>query len=82
MAATPNRVASTRSNAVGVPPRWTWPRIVTRVSKPVRCSISSASMLPIPPRRAWPNCVHLAAMRALSVPSSGVAPSATTTIDA
>ena len=31
-AATPKRVASTRSNAVGVPPRWTWPRIVIRVS--------------------------------------------------
>ena len=31
-AATPKRVASTRSNATGVPPRCTWPRIVTRVS--------------------------------------------------
>ena len=26
IAATPKRVASTRSNAVGVPPRWMWPR--------------------------------------------------------
>ena len=43
MAAMPKRVDSTRSKAVGVPPRWTWPRIVTRVSKPVRSSISSAS---------------------------------------
>ena len=31
-AATPKRVASTRSNATGVPPRCTWPRIVTRLS--------------------------------------------------
>ena len=36
MAAMPNRVASTRSKAVGVPPRCTWPRIVTRDSNPVR----------------------------------------------
>ena len=28
-AAAPKRVASTRSTAVGVPPRWMWPRIVT-----------------------------------------------------
>ena len=40
MAARPIRVASTRSNAAGVPPRCTWPSIVTRVSNPVRCSIS------------------------------------------
>ena len=32
MAATPNREASTRSKAVGVPPRCTWPSVVTRVS--------------------------------------------------
>ena len=32
MAAMPNRVASTRSNAVGVPPRWTWPSTMARVS--------------------------------------------------
>ena len=36
----PKRVASTRSCAVGEPPRWMWPSIVTRVSKPVRRSIS------------------------------------------
>ena len=36
MAATPKRVDSTRSNAVGVPPRCTWPSITTLVSKPVR----------------------------------------------
>src|SRR5438309_2134292 len=34
------RVARTRSRGVGEPPRWTWPSTVTRVSKPVRCSIS------------------------------------------
>ena len=54
-AATPNRVASTRSNAVGVPPRCTWPRIVTRVSMPVRPSISEATTFEMPPRRWWPN---------------------------
>ena len=41
----PKRVASTRSRGVGVPPRWTWPRTVTRVSKPVRSSISRAELL-------------------------------------
>src|SRR5436190_58792 len=35
----PKRVASTRSYAVGVPPRWTCPSTVTRVSMPVLCSI-------------------------------------------
>ena len=29
-AATPNRVPRTRSKAFGVPPRWTWPRMVIR----------------------------------------------------
>src|SRR3989442_1565881 len=33
-AAAPKRVASSRSNAVGAPPRWTWPRIVARISYP------------------------------------------------
>ena len=50
-AAMPKRVARMRSYAVGVPPRRTWPRIVTRVSKPVRFSISSASVLAMPPSR-------------------------------
>ena len=39
----PSRVARRRSRAVGVPPRCTCPRTVTRVSKPVSCSISSAT---------------------------------------
>ena len=43
MAAIPKRVDSTRSNAVGVPPRWTCPSITTRVSKPVRSPISRRS---------------------------------------
>ena len=55
MAAMPKRVASTRSKAVGVPPRWMWPSTVARVSKPVRCSISRSSSWPMPPSRAWPN---------------------------
>src|SRR5215218_8592665 len=40
IAARPNRVASTRSNADGVPPRWTWPRTTARASRPVRSSTS------------------------------------------
>ena len=47
-AATPKRVASTRSKAVGVPPRWTCPSVVTRASKPVRCSISIGQPGPDP----------------------------------
>ncbi len=35
MACSPNRVASTRSNAVGVPPRWMWPSTTVRASLPV-----------------------------------------------
>ena len=42
IAPTPYRVDSTRSNAVGVPPRCTWPSCTTRVSKPVRSPIASA----------------------------------------
>src|SRR5437588_53493 len=81
MAPMPKRVASTRSKAVGVPPRWTWPRIVTRDSNPVRFSISSATTLPMPPRRTWPNWSTSPDCR-LIVPSLGAAPSATTTMDA
>ena len=54
-AARPSRVASTRSKAVGVPPRWMWPSTVARDSMPVRSSISCSSRWPMPPRRAWPN---------------------------
>ena len=36
-------MASQRSNAVGVPPRWTCPRTTARASLPVRSSISEAS---------------------------------------
>ena len=50
----PKRVASTRSYAVGVPPRWTWPRMTGRASLPRRCSSSTASRLPIPAKRSWP----------------------------
>ena len=41
VAAMPQRVASTRSKAVGVPPRCTWPRTVARVSNWVRASTFS-----------------------------------------
>ena len=63
IARTPKRVASTRSYAVGVPPRWTWPRIVMRVSNPVRASISRSSATPIPPRRCVAERVGLARWR-------------------
>lgn len=37
---------STRSKAEGVPPRCTWPRTVTRVSKPRRCTTSCGAERP------------------------------------
>ncbi len=76
----PKRVASTRSNAVGVPPRWVWPSTVVRVSKPVRDSISPSSRCPIPPRRSCPNS-SVPALTVSIVPSRGSAPSATTTME-
>ena len=53
----PKRVARMRSHAVGEPPRWTCPSTVTRVSKPVRLSISSPSRSPTPrfASSLWPN---------------------------
>jgi hypothetical protein len=81
MAAMPKRVARMRSKAVGVPPRWTWPRIVTRVSNPVRSSMSRATRLPMPPSRTWPKASSSSVWTSI-VPSVGVAPSATTTSDA
>ena len=71
IAASPSRVASTRSKAVGVPPRWMWPSTVARVSKPVRCSISRSSSCPIPPRRSWPNS-SLSPLTISIVPSCGM----------
>ena len=55
MAARPSRVASTRSEAVGAPPRWMCPSTVARVSKPVCSSIWRSSQWPTPPRRTCPN---------------------------
>ena len=74
-------MASTRSKAVGVPPRWTWPRTVARASWPVRSSISASSQWPIPPRRAWPKA-SVAPWSAIGIPPFGSAPSETTTIGA
>ena len=71
IAASPSRVASTRSKAVGVPPRWMWPSTVARVSKPVRSSISRSSRWPMPPRRAWPNSSVSPATVSI-VPSRGI----------
>ena len=45
MACRPNRVASTRSNADGVPPRWMCPSTVVRASLPVRFSICAGQPL-------------------------------------
>ena len=75
----PNRVASTRSNAVGVPPRCTCPSTTARDSLPVRFSTSSASSWPIPPSRTCPKASRSPVAVAI-VPSLGVAPSATTMI--
>ncbi len=54
MACSPKRVASQRSKALGVPPRWMCPRTVVRASLPVRFSISFAASSPTPERRTWP----------------------------
>ena len=70
-AAMPKRVASTRSNAVGVPPRWTWPRIVTRVSNPVRPSISEASSVDDATEPLVTEPVHSRTRACSSVPSAG-----------
>ena len=86
-AATPKRVASTRSKAVGVPPRWMWPRVVTRASKPVRRSISSASQVADPAQPGVAELVDRASSTwprradSASGPSAGTAPSEMTTID-
>ena len=72
IACRPKRVASTRSKAVGVPPRWTWPSTVARVSLPVRRSISPSSQWAIPPRRTWPKAsVRLVLGRPACRPSAG-----------
>src|SRR4051812_13166677 len=76
---TPKRVASTRSNAVGVPPRWMWPSTVERVSKPVAFSINSAICCPIPPSRMWPNSSSFSLI--FDSPAASLAPSATTTME-
>src|SRR5437764_2858269 len=75
----PKRVASTRSRGVGEPPRWTCPSTVTRVSKPVRRSISRARASPTPrwDSRTWPNS---SCSPASASPSSSY-PSETTTIE-
>ena len=81
MACSPNLVASTRSNAVGLPPRWTCPSTVVRASFPVRWAISDSNRFPIPERRTWPNG-STSPSRGGNVPSRGTAPSATTIIGA
>ena len=81
IACRPKRVARTRSKAVGVPPRWTWPSTVARVSLPVRRSISPSSQWPIPPRRTWPKA-SICRRSASGTPPTGCAPSATTMIGA
>src|ERR1041385_6123691 len=47
-AAEPNRRASSRSNVVGEPPRWRWPRTRLRVSFPGRRPISPATSSAFP----------------------------------
>ena len=55
--ASPKRVARTRSNAMGVPPRWTWPSTTGRASAPIASEIRSArvSATPALASWAWPN---------------------------
>ena len=52
-----------------------------RVSNPVRSSISRSSSTAIPPRRAWPKASVFAPAVVMPLPSRGVAPSETTTIE-
>ena len=68
-----------RSRGVGEPPRWTWPSTVTRVSKPVRVSISSPSVSPTPrfASSLWPNW----STSPLSSAPGSSQPSLTTTIE-
>ena len=82
MACRPNRVASHRSNAVGVPPRWMWPSTTARASLPVRSSISRASRSPMPPSRTCPKASFSPETSVMSPPSAGTAPSETTMIGA
>ncbi len=79
MACRPKRVASTRSNAVGVPPRWMWPSTEVRASLPVRASMPDASQSPMPASRTWPNASSVWSL-VIRSPSAGSAPSATTMI--
>ena len=74
VACNPKRVASTRSNEVGVPPRCTWPRTVVRTSLPVRRSSSSPSCWATPVNRRWPNSSSPPSRSGI-VPGLGVAPS-------
>ena len=74
-------MASTRSNAVGVPPRWMCPSTVARVSKPVRSLDLALEQLADAAEALVPELVLVAADRLSSVPSFGVAPSAATTIE-
>ena len=76
----PNLLASHRSKAVGVPPRWMWPRTTARASAPVRLSISLAIRSPMPPRRTWPKASFSPETSVMSPPSCGTAPSETTRI--
>ena len=74
IAAMPQRVASTRSNAVGVPPRWTWPSTVARVSKPVRASTSRSSTLPDAAEALVAELVLVAARASRASPRAGSRP--------
>ena len=64
-----------------MPPRWTWPSTVARVSLPVRRSISPSSQWPTPPSRTWPKASVFASSSS-GMPPIGRAPSATTMIGA
>ena len=75
----PNRVASTRSRAVGTPPRWMWPRTVTRASKPVSSSSRAATTARDAAEPLEPERVESARRR--SRPGGGATPSATTTTE-
>ena len=77
-ACAPKRVASERSKAMGVPPRWTWPSTTERASPPSSASMASASRSPTPAfaSRVWPNSSTSPSW----APGSSSTPSLTTTM--
>ena len=74
----PNVSPSTRSSAVGEPPRKRWPSTTDRDSNPVSLCSSAATRSPTPPSTSARPTSRLFTVTS---PPAGNAPSATTTIE-